>query len=119
MGTTPGTVSDAWDKLTGALGIPGSATSARWSSRPAGIRPLAGVVERLTKGRQPHALLRLDDPLPGIAAPIVYTMDDRVMTSLGIYLYGDDAPAVAAREDPAWQAWMKRRFPAPETKETT
>ncbi|MCY4633522.1 MAG: hypothetical protein OXG04_03270 [Acidobacteria bacterium] len=71
------------------------------------------------EGTLPHALLRIDTPLPGIATPIVYSMDDRVMTSLGIYLYGDDAPAVAAREDPAWQAWMQHRFPQPETKETT
>ena len=79
----------------------------------------ATLAARVVEGALPHALLRVDTPLPGIAAPIVYTMDDRVMTSLGICLYGDDAPAVAAREDPAWQAWMKRRFPPPETKETT
>ena len=46
-------------------------------------------------------------------------MDDQVMTSFGIYLYGDAAASVAAREEPAWQAWMTQRFPAPLKKETT
>ena len=110
MGTTPGAVSDAWGKLTGALGVPGSATSERWSARPAGIQPLAGVVERVTEGRQPHALLRLDDPLPGIAAPSAFAAGDQVMITLGIYLYGDGAAEAAARDEPLWQAWLNELF---------
>jgi len=89
-----------------------------WRTPAGGAPRLSGTVERIVEGTQPHALLRIDAPLPGIAAPIVYPLDDRVLTSLGIYLYGDDAPAVAAREEPAWQAWMKRRIPPPETTET-
>ena len=110
MATTPGAVSDAWDKLTGALGIPDSATAERWSSRPAGIRPLAGVVERITEGRQPHALLRLDDPLPGVAAPSAFAAGDQVVITLGIYLYGDAAAQAAARDEPLWQAWLNELF---------
>ena len=102
-----------------ALGITDATTGRPWRTPADGAPPLSGTVERIVEGTLPHALLRIDAPLPGIATPIVYTMDDRVMTSLGIYLYGDDAPAVAAREEPAWQAWMQRRFPPPETKETT
>ena len=110
MGTTPGAVSDAWDKLTGALAIPGSATSERWSSRPAGIRPLAGVVEHITEGRQPYALVRLDDPLPGIVAPSAFAAGDQVMITLGIYLYGDAAATATARDEPLWQAWLNELF---------
>jgi hypothetical protein len=35
-----------------------------------------------------------------------------VYTSLHAYLYGDQAPEVAAREAPAWRAWMAERFPS-------
>ena len=118
-GSASGTERDAWTALLDALGIADAAAGRPWRTPADGAPPLSGTVERIVEGTLPHALLRIDAPLPGIATPIVYTMDDRVMTSLGIYLYGDDAPAVAAREDSAWQAWMKRRFPPPETKETT
>ena len=118
-GSASGTERDAWTALLDALGIADAAAGRPWRTSADGAPPLSGTVERIVEGTLPHALLRIDNPLPGIATPIVYTMDDQVMTSLGIYLYGDAAPAVAAREEPAWQAWMKRRFPPPETKDTT
>ena len=115
-GSASRTERDAWTALLDALGIDDAAAGRPWRTRADGAPPLSGTVERIVEGA--HALLRIHDPLPGIATPIVYTMNDQVMTSLGIYLYGDAAPAVAARDEPAWQAWMKRRFPPPETKET-
>ena len=118
-GSASGTERDAWTALLDALGIADAAAGRPWRMPVDAAPTLSGTVERIVAGTLPHALLRIDDPLPGIATPIVYTMDDQVMTSLGIYLYGDAAPAVAAREEPAWQAWMKRRFPPPETKDTT
>jgi len=30
-----------------------------------------------------------------------------------LYLYGNGAQDVAAREEPVWQAWLDRLFPAP------
>lgn len=118
-GTASGTARDAWTALLDALGLAGAAEGQSWRTPSDGAPPLSGAVERIVEGRSPHALLRLDHPLPGIAAPTVYTMDDQVMTSFGIHLYGDAAATVAAREAPAWQAWMKRRFPAPEQRDTT
>lgn len=29
-----------------------------------------------------------------------------------LYLYGDEATPLAAREEPRWQAWMTERFPS-------
>ena len=111
MGTTSGTVREVWDTLTAALGIAGSSGSERWSSPPSTVPPLAGAVERIVEEKQPYALLRLDDPLPGIAAPSVFAAGDQVMITLGIYLYGDHAAEVAARDEPLWQAWMTDLFP--------
>jgi hypothetical protein len=32
--------------------------------------------------------------------------------NLALYFCGDAAGAVAAREEPAWRAWMEARFPS-------
>ena len=65
------------------------------------------------KQTPPGALLRLDQPGPGIAA--VFTMDlgETVMAVFSFYLYGDQAAANVARERPLWQAWVQERFPMP------
>ena len=118
-GTASGTERDAWAALLDALGLAGVAEGRPWRTPVDGAPPLSGTVERIVEGAAPHILLRLGDLLLGIAAPAVYTVDDQVMTSFGIYLYGDAASAVAAREEPAWQAWITQRFPAPEKKDTT
>jgi hypothetical protein len=35
------------------------------------------------------------------------------ITSVYLYLFGGGAAEVAAREEPAWRAWMGRHFPLP------
>lgn len=44
-----------------------------------------------------------------------YTSSDRVRMSIHLYLFGDLAPAVVARDEPAWRAWMDERFPSART----
>jgi hypothetical protein len=41
-----------------------------------------------------------------------FSYQDRTYTTLHAYLFGDDAPAIAAREEPLWRAWMDEHFPA-------
>jgi hypothetical protein len=36
-----------------------------------------------------------------------------VCLGIRFYLYGDGAGAIVAREEPLWQAWLGRLFPAP------
>jgi hypothetical protein len=35
------------------------------------------------------------------------------MASIGFFLYGDAAAPVAKQEEPRWQAWLAKKFPAP------
>jgi len=72
--------------------------------------PLAGVVARVAEN---SLLLTVDEPAPAVASAFTYGMndDDAISTVVHLYLFGDDASAVAAREEPAWQAWMRERFP--------
>jgi uncharacterized protein YndB with AHSA1/START domain len=109
MSMVPGPESEAWDALTGSLGLAGATIGERRST-PAGAPALAGTVEPGGEGRQ--LLLRLDEPAPGIAHLIAHNMGGQVVLAINFYLFGDDAPAVAAREEPLWRAWMDERFPS-------
>lgn len=78
-----------------------------------GVPRLAGTVDQRYEGRCHSALLLvLDEPGPGIANVIVF--GERGWATVQACLYGDDADAIAAREEPAWQAWMRARFPTTE-----
>lgn len=103
---------EAWDALTAALGVKGKSVGERWTT-PAGVSPLSGVVELVTENPY-DALLRLDTPGPGIAAlgAVTYPSGDRVV-AMNLYMYGDQAADIVARETPLWQAFLEARFPMP------
>jgi uncharacterized protein YndB with AHSA1/START domain len=112
MGNAPGSESEAWDALTGALGLAGAAKGQRWSPPASGVPPLAGVLERIGEGNQVHeAIVRLDEPAPGVAVIGAYTWGGQAHAAIGFYLYGDQAAAAVSRDEPLWQAWMNERFP--------
>jgi hypothetical protein len=106
------TEAEAWETLTTAVGVKGLSVGERWTTS-AGVAPLSGVVEYAT--RDPYdALLRVDQPGPGIAALGVFTAPGGPgMAAVNFYLYGDQAAATVARETPLWQAWLQDRFPQP------
>jgi len=106
------TEAGAWETLTSALGVRGLSVGQRWT-RPAGVPPLSGVVEYVTENPY-DALLRLDEPGPGIAALGAFTFPDGpTMVAMNFYLYGSQAAGTATRVTPLWQAWIQERFPMP------
>ena len=106
-----GTPADAWATLSAAVGFNGAGAGKGWAA-PAGVPALGGVVEDVGKD-PPGALLRLDQPGPGIAALFTMDLGVSVMAAFNFYLYGDHAAATVARERPRWQAWIEEHFPAP------
>ena len=106
-----GTAHDAWIALLTGLGAAGLAPGSRWSLSAPGAADLAGVLEEARPGRQPYAIFTLDQPVPGIVAASTYKISEKATATLSIYFYGDGAPAAAARDQAAWQAWMKDQFP--------
>jgi len=112
-GQTDGPADRAWAALAGALGLGELSEGERAAASAAGAPALAGVVERLG-GRGDHrdAVLRIDAPVPGYALIGAFIWNDAAHVGVTLYLYGEEAPAVAAREEPAWRAWMEERFPA-------
>jgi uncharacterized protein YndB with AHSA1/START domain len=109
---TTGTDGESWEALTAALGLKAMRVGQRFTA-PAGVPAFSGVVEYVTE--EPFdALLRLDQPSPGVAALGIAGFPGGPTTvALNMYLYGDHAAANVAREKPLWEAWFQNRFPSP------
>lgn len=108
VATADGPESAAWDRLTSGLGLSGAQTGTAVRS-PAGAPRLAGTVENA--GPKSQITLALDEPAPGTAEMSLIPMGEQFWAYVCLYLYGGDAPAVAAREEPVWRAWLDRQFP--------
>ena len=106
-----GTAAEAWETLTSALGVKALSVGQRWTA-PAGVPALSGVAEYISQSPY-DALLRIERPGPGVAALGAFSFGGQSMVALNFYLYGDRAAETAARETPAWQAWIQERFPMP------
>jgi uncharacterized protein YndB with AHSA1/START domain len=107
MGVAPGSEEEAWAALTGELGMRDVAVG---DPVAPGAPAFAGYVEHLD---QDAITLRLEKPAPGIGIVAAGAPADVAFTQLAAVLFGDDAEAIAAREQPAWQAWMNEHFPLP------
>lgn len=112
MGMVPETESATWDAMTQALGLQ-DAAAGEHRTAPSGVPPFAATVESISDGSKTHeVVLRLDEPAPGVATLGAYNWGGKVHVYASFYLYGDRAPAVAVRDEPLWQEWVKELFPA-------
>lgn len=114
MGVAPEPRSEAWQTLTNGLGLEGVAEGQQVNTNPpAGAPALSGQVEEVGPVEYPETLLvRLDEPAPGIAHLFAMSMGGQVFLPIRLFLYGDQAPAAAARAEPVWQAWVNEHFPS-------
>jgi len=109
MVPVPGTEAEAWEMLTGAMGLKGASVGERWTA-PMGVPELSGIVEYVSE--TPYDILvRLDKPGPAVAAFGAVDMGGPCMVGMNVYLYGDQADASAAHETPLWEAWFQKHFP--------
>jgi len=107
FGSADLTQEEAWYGLCADLGLTGAEAGRRVEVASGAVR-FAGTVERVADD---EVKLILDSPAPGIAGVIAGGVGDEVYVVLAAWLYGEDAAAIAAREEPGWQAWMAERFP--------
>jgi uncharacterized protein YndB with AHSA1/START domain len=108
-GNAPAPAERAWSELSGALGLEDARVGDQVPAAGRDGPSLGGVVERVD---DKWLTIRTEEPAQGVAMIAAFTWGDIVYTSFHAYLFGDDAPAVAAREEPAWRAWMDERFPS-------
>jgi uncharacterized protein YndB with AHSA1/START domain len=114
-GNAPAPKARAWAELTGALGLSEAVERENVATTAPHAPTLAGAVERVAEGKHHRELmLRLDEPAPGVAFVFAFEFQGQVFASIHAYLFGDDAPAVAAREAPRWRTWMDEHFPSAE-----
>ena len=103
---------DAWQTITDAFGLAGANQGdARKST---GNSPeFGGVVESTgSEGHSNQILMRLDDPTGGVAHFFSASMGGQTIVSIRFYLYGPDAAAAVATQEPLWQAWQQANLPA-------
>jgi uncharacterized protein YndB with AHSA1/START domain len=115
MGAASGSLDEVSTRFTAALGVAGLATAGeRVATTAVGAPALAGTVELVGGDWKYHRLylLLLDEPAPGAALVSVHEWQGKCHPSIHAYLFGDDASAVADRENPMWEAWMKEKFPS-------
>jgi uncharacterized protein YndB with AHSA1/START domain len=110
FGQAGGSRDEAFDALTGALGLTAPADGVNLDAADHDAPVMTGEVVELHRGEwRRDALMRIDEPAPGFATLSVFA--EARWTSMQAYLFGDGAPAIAAREQPRWEAWMAARFP--------
>ena len=111
MAMAPEPKSKAWAALMDTLGFAGVTLGKRLDA-DTGVLPMGGLVERIGEEAYPEELfLRLEKPAPGIAHLFAMPMGGQVFLSIRLYLYGAQAAAAVARDEPLWRAWINERFP--------
>ena len=89
MGVAPEPKAEAWEALTGPLGLDGAEVGQRVSTTPARRRS-RGSVEWAGQPAWPEELLlRLDEPAPGIAHLVPHPMGGQVYLTIRFFFYGD------------------------------
>jgi uncharacterized protein YndB with AHSA1/START domain len=99
-----------WAAFASVLGVADATVGQGVEATAAGFPKIAGVVERVGE-RQ--LTIRMDEPGPGFAWIAVEDCGAGPQPMLNLFVYGDAGPAVIARNEPLWRAWMEERFPAP------
>lgn len=107
MSVHSGGESQAWTKLTGALNLAGVNVGEHRES-PLDAPRLAGVVQRVHQDNTVRDLiLRIDEPGRGVAVLGTCTLAGQTSAMASIFLYGDDAAAIAKKEHDKWSSWLR------------
>ena len=104
---------ETWRMLRAALALDNAGTNGRYTSAGAGAPLLAGTLEAATPdGIAEEAFVYVDTPARGYAVFTVHGWGGGTQVTLSVFLFGADAAAVAARDEPAWKAWIERTLAA-------
>jgi hypothetical protein len=112
MAMTPGDVPTAWQALTEPLGLGAAAAGHTVTSTPDAPR-FTATVERVGTREHPELVLRLQQPVQGLAHLFAMPMGGTIVLPVRFFLFGANAAQAAARMEPQWKAWIEQHFPAP------
>jgi uncharacterized protein YndB with AHSA1/START domain len=111
MGGATGTRSEVWTKLLASLGLGKASAGQAVTTSVTDESALSGTVETVSSSGKERLIMRLNQPLPGMAIVLLQDCGGFFMVSLSLYLYGPTAPSVAERERQSWQKWMETNCP--------
>lgn len=113
MGAAPEPKEEAWQALMTALGFPKTEVGERITTE-SGAPALTGVAAWAGQPLWPEELLlRVEEPLPGIAHFSTHPMGGTVYLAQRIFYFGPGADDAARRDEARWQEWVTARFPMP------
>jgi hypothetical protein len=101
-----------WAKVKMLLGFDGKSVGDSVQS-PEGAPILAGEIKSLGTTENPENLMLTDKPGPGISHIFAMPMGGMTCISVRVFLFGEGAADVAAREGAVWSAWLTENFPMP------
>jgi uncharacterized protein YndB with AHSA1/START domain len=101
---------EVWTTINQSLGLRTAEVGDRIEATGENVPPLAGTVVRQTPGM---LTVLLEQPAPGVAFVLAEPWQDGTVAGLYLYLFGEQAAATLARDEPAWRAWLERTVPSP------
>ena len=107
MAPTDGTVVEAYERLTAALGLGGATTAQAVTNAAPGAPRFAGTVDKIVAGPAPRTMLCLEQPCPGTAWIGAGSISGKTTLILAFYYYGGSALDAGARDLPAWGGWLQ------------
>lgn len=107
MGPVPGTMGDAFARLTNALGLNELTPGATINCAADGAPPFAGEIEDVVRGRSTRAMLRLERPYPGTGWIGVAPINGNMTAMVSLYYYGEGAPDAGARDGAQLTDWLQ------------
>ena len=108
-GSAAGPLERAWAEVTTALGTSDAAEGERIATSADGVPALGGT---LVRKEHRGFLLLVDEPAPGLGLVATGGPGEQIGVYLRAQLFGDGATEIAARDEPAWRAWMDEHFPS-------
>lgn len=103
---------EAWKSLADKLGLPAASKVGDKVASSHGTLPMEGTAENVGEGDHSELLLlKVNKPFTGVAHLFAMPMGGQVVLSLSFYLFGDDAEAKVAEEQPKWAAFINENFP--------
>lgn len=104
-----GTVAEAWEILRAAGGLTTADVGGAVEIEIDAELRCVGVLERrheLPGDGLRDALIKMSSPTPGVMQLFAFSWEGKVQVGLSVIVYGEDAEATRARDEPRWRAWF-------------
>ncbi len=107
MGPVPGSKDEAFERLTGALGVGEIAKGASVDCNVDGVPAFSGEIEDVVRGRSNRIMIRLEQPFAGTGWIGVGPIGGNMSAIVTLYYYGEGAAEASARDNAQLTGWLQ------------